>query len=229
MRTEGHDMGRDVADSSTPGNQFDAESPGYETTDVNVGGVVVFLGGLAGFLVMFFAVCYGFGILINNLWVKQDGPPNQWKLAQGVNPRPKGGNLTSSTEMEQKQLQTMTATFPQPRLDIDDGNQATADLHAKEDLLLEHYSSVAGQPGTIRIPIERAMELIAQRGLPVTSPIAGTEQSMAGVTPPEVQAPLTTGFARTGYELTVIEAREQKMNYGKAEAAATHAELTPVK
>jgi hypothetical protein len=71
--------------------------------------------------------------------------------------------------MQQQQLQQMTANFPEPRLDIDDGNQATADLHAREDLLLEHYSTVDGQPGTIRIPIERAMELIAQRGLPVES------------------------------------------------------------
>ena len=28
-------------------------------------------------------------------------------------------------------------------------------------------------------------------------------------------SPLTTGFARTGYELTTMEAREQKANYGK--------------
>ena len=35
----------------------------------------------------------------------------------------------------------MTTTFPEPRLDIDDGNQATADLHAREDLLLDHYST----------------------------------------------------------------------------------------
>ncbi len=55
---------------------------------------------------------------------------------------------------------------------MDDGNQATADLHAREDLLLEHYSLVDGQPGTIRIPIERAMELIVQRGLPVANPSA---------------------------------------------------------
>ena len=55
--------------------------------------------------------------------------------------------------MEQKELQQMTATFPPPRLDIDDGNQATADLHAREDLLLDHYSAVDGQGGTIRIPI----------------------------------------------------------------------------
>jgi hypothetical protein len=51
---------------------------------------------------------------------------------------------------------------------------------------------------------------------------------MAGDEKPVVQAPLTSGFARTGYELEAIEAREQKMNYGKAEGGL-HAELAPEK
>jgi hypothetical protein len=122
--------------------------------------------------------------------------------------------------MQQKELQQVTANFPQPRLDIDDGNQATADLHAREDLLLDHYSTVDGQPGSIRIPIERAMELIAQRGLPVVKESGPTTELMAGDKNPQIQAPLTTGFARTGFELTVIEAREQKMDYGRAVASA---------
>jgi len=54
MHTEGHDMGRDVADSSTPGDQFNPENPGYETTDVNVSGVSWFLAGLFGIILMFF-------------------------------------------------------------------------------------------------------------------------------------------------------------------------------
>ena len=78
-------------------------------------------------------------------------------------PLGKGKDLESNAEIQQQQLQQITGNFPEPRLDIDDGNQATADLHAREDLLLEHYSLVDGQPGTIRIPIERAMELIAQQ------------------------------------------------------------------
>ena len=81
MHTEGKDWGRDTADSSTPGAQFDTENPGYETTDVNVGGVVVFLGGLAGFLIMFFVVCYFLGIVINGIWNRQDGVPTKWKIA----------------------------------------------------------------------------------------------------------------------------------------------------
>ncbi len=73
------------------------------------------------------------------------------------------------------------------------------------------------------------MEIIAQRGLPV-NPQAGTATTveMVGDEKPTVQAPLTTGFARTGYELETIEAREQKLNYGKA-AGENKAELAPVK
>jgi hypothetical protein len=119
----------------------------------------------------------------------------------------------------------MTKSFPTPRLDIDDGNQATADLHAREDLLLNHYSSYNG---TTRIPIERAMELIAEKGLPVAAQSGASTELMAGDAKPMPLAPLTTGFARTGYELDVMEARKQKMSYTKAEGT-THAELAPIK
>jgi hypothetical protein len=72
------------------------------------------------------------------------------------------------------------------------------------------------------------MEIIAQRGLPVNAQAGTTAVEMVGDEKPTVQAPLTSGFARTGYELETIEAREQKLNYGKAEGA-TKAELAPVK
>jgi len=221
MHTEGHDMGKDAVGDTKPASQapkFDDEHPGYEITDVNVSGIAVFLAGLFGTVLVFFVFCFAMGKLINNFLEKQDGPATKWKVAQGA--APYGGkreDLASDSKMEQEELQQMTTQFPQPRLDIDDGNQATADLHAREDLLLEHYSLVDGQPGTIRIPIERAMELIAQRGLPVANAAAATD-SVADANKPEIQAPLTTGFARTGYELTTIAAREQKMSYGKAEA-----------
>jgi len=132
--------------------------------------------------------------------------------------------LATDPEIRQKALQQMTSTFPSPRLDIDDGNQATADLHAREDLLLDHYSSANGQQRTIRIPIEQAMESIAKKGLPVASQTSASSRQLAEDVKPEVQVPLTTGFARTGFELDVMEARAQKMNYGKAEGAE-HAEL----
>lgn len=205
----------------------DSDNPGYETSDVNVSGVATFLGGLIGFVLVFFVVCYGIGIAINRGLSDHDGPVDKWhQLSTFAGPQTADGkpgkreDLASNPAIEQKALAQITSSFPSPRLDIDDGNQATADLHAREDLLLEHYSSVQGESGTVRIPIERAMELIAQKGLPVVSAPAASEAEMAGDSKPVVQAPLTTGFARTGYELETIAAREQKMSYSSAEAAA---------
>jgi hypothetical protein len=203
----------------------DAESPGYETTDVNVNGVAVFLAGLLGSVFVFFIFCFVMGRVINNALIKADGPVSKWNAAAGQPTGAKRQDLASNPEMQQKELNKLTASFPEPRLDIDDGNQSTADLHAREDLLLDHYSSSASDGNVARIPIDRAMELIAQRGLPQYAQPASTPVQMFGVVKPQVRAPLTNGFARTGFELSVIEAREQKMSYGRA-AEAAHAELT---
>ena len=210
----------------------DSDHPGYEVTDVNAGGVAVFLAGLFGSVFIFFLLCYGLGVLINGGIKKEDGPTTKWNtlsaFAGAETTNGKRQDLASNPEMQQRELNQMTSTFPEPRLDIDDGNQATADLHAREDLLLNNYSEIAGAAGTIRIPISRAMEIIAQRGLPVNAQAGATAVEMAGDEKPTVQAPLTVGFARTGYELETIEAREQKLNYGKA-VGENKAELAPVK
>ncbi len=210
---------------------------GYETTDVNARGVIVFLGGLFGFVLIFFYFCFLMGGVLNTALKKEDGPTNKWhegnKMFAGAQDvmvgaaRVKGKreDLKSNAAIEQQELSQMTQSYPQPQLQTDDGNQDTANLHAREDLLLEHYSTVPGEPG-IRIPIERAMQLIAEKGLPV-GPAAQTGQALAYDSQPVVTAPLTSGFARTGYELDTIEARQQKMDYGKADSQQ-HAELKPL-
>jgi hypothetical protein len=205
------------------------DGPGYETTDVNVNGVVVFLSGLMGFLVIFFVFCFFMGKVINNGLETVDGPKDKWHSFSAFEGAAanngKRQNLESNAEMQVKELGQMANSFPTPRLDIDDGNQATADLHAREDLLLNHYSSYNG---TTRIPIDRAMELIAEKGLPVAPQGTPAMTLMAGDDRPLPKVPLTTGFARTGYELDVMEARKQRMSYSKAEGA-THAQLAPIK
>lgn len=205
---------------------------GYEATDVNVGGIIVFIGGLFGFVIIFFFFCFLMGRVINEALDKQDGPIDKWHhqsdqmFAGAKTTQGKREDLKSNAAIVQQELQQMTKTFPNPRLDTDDGNQSLADLHAREDLLLDHYSSTPGQPG-IRIPIERAMELVAAKGLPVT-PASKMATQLAEDNRPVVSVPLTSGFARTGYELETMEAREQRLAYGKAEGSA-HAELKPIK
>jgi hypothetical protein len=209
----------------------DSKAAGYEMTDVNAGGIVVFIGGLFGFVIIFFFFCYFMGRVINGELDREDGKTDKWHQQNDIFAGAKANqgkreDLKSNFAMQQQELHQMTAAFPQPRLDTDDGNQATADLHAREDLLLDHYSSVPGEP--LRIPVDRAMQLVAQRGLPVSA-AAQTSTKLAGDDEPVVHAPLTNGFARTGYELTQIEARQQKLDYSKAEGSSEHAELKPAK
>ncbi len=54
---------------------------------------------------------------------------------------------------------------PEPRLQIDP-RQDLADLRAKEDQQLSSYGWVDRNAGIVRIPIEAAMKLTLERGLP---------------------------------------------------------------
>ncbi len=113
--------------------------------------------------------------------------------------------MPNSPDLQNK-VAELTQQFPKPRVQTDDGNQDVADLHAREDLLLENYSWVDPAHTKVRIPIERAMELIAQRGLPV-APSVQTAPAMTGESTPVIQVPLTNGFARTGFEQEEAQAR----------------------
>jgi len=62
--------------------------------------------------------------------------------------------------------------FPQPRLERNERLEIN-DFLLHEEETLETYDWVDQQAGVVRIPIERAMQVIAQQGLP-TIPKAGT-------------------------------------------------------
>jgi hypothetical protein len=185
-------------------------SAGYEQTDVKVTGIVVFLTALAIFVAVSGVLSYGIGKVINARMNKEDGPNSKWTKTADVRQL---GNLPSSPELQNK-VAEITKSFPTPRLQTDDGNQDVTDLHAREDLLLDNYSWVDQSQGKVRIPIERAMELIAQKGLPV-APAVQHAPLMAGDQQPAIAAPLTSGFARTGYEVdqAAAQAAEEKQKH----------------
>jgi hypothetical protein len=186
--------------------EIDASS-GYELSDVRVTGIIVFLTALAIFVAVTGVLCYGIGKVINSWMDKQDGPNNKWTKTVDIRQL---GNLPNSPDLQNK-VAALTQQFPSPRLQSDggDGGQDLMELHQHEDLLLDNYSRVDGKPGQVRIPIERAMELIAQRGLPV-APAVQKAPGMTGDSEPGVTAPLTTGFARTGYELEQEHAEAER-------------------
>ena len=185
-------------------------SLGYERSDVGVTGIVVFVVALAIFVVVGGVLCYGIGKVINARMNREDGPNSKWTKTVDVRQL---GNFPSSPELQNK-VAEMTQSFPTPRVQSDDGNQDVADLHAREDLLLSNYTWIDQSKGTVRIPIERAMELIAQRGLPVAQP-AQTQAVMTGDSTPTVPVPLTNGFARTAFEQE--EAAQEKQAAGNSQ------------
>ena len=178
-------------------------SVGYEQTDVQVTGIVVFLFSLVFLVGACGAIVWGIGKVINAHLNAEDGPTSKWSKTADVRDL---GNLPASPALQHK-VAVLTEDFPTPRVQTDDGNQDVADLHQREDLLLENYSWADAGHTKVRIPIERAMELIAQRGLPVAPPSAAGAM-MTGDAEPVITVPLTNGFARTGYEQDQAAARE---------------------
>ena len=57
---------------------------------------------------------------------------------------------------------------PEPRLQTDP-RQDLLQLRAEEDAVLDSYGWADRQAGVVRIPIEHAIEILAQRGLPARS------------------------------------------------------------
>lgn len=66
------------------------------------------------------------------------------------------------------------SAFPSPRLERIEGEELNQDL-IQEQKTLYSYGWVDQNAGTVHIPIDRAMDLLVQRGLPVRPRGAGNE------------------------------------------------------
>jgi hypothetical protein len=81
-----------------------------------------------------------------------------------------GGRLgdvqsAQGAENVQQQMQKVVATFPEPRLQPDEIRDMDLFRQAQERDL-HSYGKVDASGQTFRIPIERAIDIIAERGLP---------------------------------------------------------------
>lgn len=114
----------------------------HEESDVNVGAIFRYGLGLAAVAL----VVHVF------LW---------WLL--GVYERQNNGAQTQAFPMASGQQNQLP---PAPRLQ-QNPQQDLRDLHVKQRGVLEEYSWVDKQAGVARIPIEDAMKIVVQRGLPV--------------------------------------------------------------
>lgn len=68
--------------------------------------------------------------------------------------------------------------FPKPNLQIDDDHTEQRALYSVQNAKLDSYGWVDRSNGVVRIPIERAMDLIVQRGLPTrTNGVSQSDES----------------------------------------------------
>jgi hypothetical protein len=129
---------------------------GYEVRDVNVRGVAWFGLGLTGALLIICAATAGLFFFLKHPRSSPDAPSHI------VRPHP---------------------IAPEPSLQTD----PSADLAAyriREEAKLDRYEWIDRDAGIVRIPIARAIDLIAERGLPVRG--QGTPDS-SGKTPEQMR------------------------------------------
>ncbi|MBV9008017.1 MAG: hypothetical protein JO354_02465 [Verrucomicrobia bacterium] len=129
----------------------------YERRDVSVRVVTWFAIGLIVCAIIMHLVVAGLYKLFEHQHPSPDAPSRIAFHAQNRAPAP--------------QLETT------PQTDL-------AKYESAENAKLNSYGWIDKQAGVIRIPIERAMDLIAQRGLPTRGP--GTQNS-SGITPEQMQ------------------------------------------
>jgi hypothetical protein len=149
----------------------DHQDSGYERQDLSPRGVVIFLIGLAVAMVIFVGLVWGvYKVMDRSIRAGQPPvPPLAANAAKDTR------NVPPDARMK----------FPQPRLEVDERSELD-DVRLAEEQQLNTYGWVDQKAGVVRIPITRAMDLIAQRGLPVhaqgnaAAPAAGTSKAAAG-------------------------------------------------
>ena len=134
---------------------------GYERQDIGIAPVVYFLVGLlvAGLLVFF---------LVDGIYRSLE----KRSYAEQAPVSPLVTNAPSDTrKLSADYKDYLKQNFPTPQLEIDERSQLDK-VRIDEAQTLSTYDWVDQKAGTVRIPIDRAMDLLAQRGLPVRTQTA---------------------------------------------------------
>ncbi len=132
----------------------------FEQEDLRAKPIVWFMVGLGAILVLVYFLMQAMYAGLNRYDFAQ-----AQKLAQNplvkTNPDPEQRRGVSKADTQDQIRQI----FPDPRLEEDERGELQSVINGQEEML-HRYDYVDRSAGVVRIPIERAMQLIAQRGLP---------------------------------------------------------------
>jgi hypothetical protein len=130
----------------------------FEREDLNAASVFYFLVGIAVLGFLSYLLVTGFYKFLDARAQKEQ--PEVSPLATKV--------PTDTRKLPEGYKDYLKDNFPSPRLEIDERTELNEDRVAEEEKL-NSYGYVDDNHTTVHIPIDRAMDLIAQRGLPVRS------------------------------------------------------------
>ena len=147
----------------------------YERRDIGVAPVLYFLMSLAiAGLVVYFVVD---GIYS---YLEKQSNAQQAPISPLVTNAPADTRKLSTDYKDY-----LKQNFPSPQLEVDERGQLDK-IRIDEAETMSTYEWVDQKAGTVRIPIDHAMELIAQRGLPVRAQSTGeASAAQASKTKPE--------------------------------------------
>lgn len=142
-------------------NQHMTSHDGYEHEDLTSKGPFYFMAGLALLGLAIYLIVFGMYRFLDRYDLASQPP-----LSPMATPE---ADTRAVTHEE-------TQSFPQPRLEENERTDLRQFI-ADQDQKLATYDWVDKDKGTVRIPIDRAMELIVQRGLRVHPEGASSAQS----------------------------------------------------
>src|SRR5215813_5011829 len=151
---------------------------GFEQEDLSPQGVFYFMGGVAVLGVVIYFILIGMYRYLDNYDRTHQPPANPMAATLGMD----------AQSMSYKQIQEQAQqTFPKPVLEHSEQTQYLDELR-KENEVLGSYDWVDQKNGVVRIPIDQAMDLLAQRGLPVRPEGGAQPASQAGKPKPTGKA-----------------------------------------
>ena len=160
-------MSDEIKSANSAGND------GYEHSDIGTAGVLYFLAGLivAGLLVYF--VVDGVYSYLDKRAAAEQAPVSPLVTNAPADTRHLPPEYKTDSERADYE-KYLEKKFPAPQLETDERTQLNR-VRVLEESALSTYDYIDKNAGTVRIPIDRAMDLIAQRGLPVRIQGAASE------------------------------------------------------